>query len=385
MAYLPQFEFDIFISYAHVDNAQLPGSNEGWVNTFHKHLEVELSRLIGRFGVLHTWRDRDIQGFQYFDVAIDDRLRSSAIFLALISPGYLSSQYCELELATFIKLAEPGDGVVVKRRSRVVPVLLYNLPYDSWPQEIKNLEIIGYPFYVSTGDDLGHPADLEDEIFYRQIRTLAREIFATLDSLRTGSQKEDKADEHDRPRTQPDEPPPSQARKPVSREETNVVTQTTKDSAKSTSAVFISYRRGDGTPYAGRLYDQLTARFGTDRVFMDLDTIEPGDDFVEVITNYVSSCSVLIALINKTWLDVKDDDGRPRLHNPDDFVHLEISIALQRKIRVIPVLVQGALMPRPQDLPASLAILSRRNALEISDSRWRSDVSKLISVLEKHL
>jgi len=118
---------------------------------------------------------------------------------------------------------------------------------------------------------------------------------------------------------------------------------------------------------------------------MDLDTIEPGDDFVEVITNYVSTCSILIALINRSWLDVKDSEGRPRLQNPEDFVHLEISTALQRKIRVIPVLVQGASMPRPQDLPESLTGFSRRNAVELSDTRWEDDVSKLIKVLEKYL
>jgi hypothetical protein len=151
------------------------------------------------------------------------------------------------------------------------------------------------------------------------------------------------------------------------------------------SAIFISYRRGEGTPYAGRLYDQLAAQFGEDRVFMDLDTIEPGDDFIEVITDYVSSCSIVIALIHKAWVDAKDDDGRRRLLNPEDFVSLEISTALQRNIRVIPVLVQGASMPRSQVLPESLSTLSRRNALELSDTRWRSDVNKLIKVLEKYL
>ncbi|HXU07913.1 MAG TPA: hypothetical protein VN743_02875, partial [Blastocatellia bacterium] len=85
------------------------------------------------------------------------------------------------------------------------------------------------------------------------------------------------------------------------------------------------------------------------------------------------------------WLEVKDDEGRPRIHNPEDFVSLEISVALNRGIRVIPVLVQGASMPRSQDLPESLAKLSRRNALELSDSRWSYDVNRLIQVLEKDL
>jgi glycine cleavage system H protein len=148
------------------------------------------------------------------------------------------------------------------------------------------------------------------------------------------------------------------------------------------SRIFISYRRDDSAGYAGRLYDRLSDRFGEDQIFMDIDTIEPGLDFVEVIEEAVGSCDALIALIGKQWLTITDATGRRRLDNPEDFVRLEIATALDRSIRVIPVLVRGATMPRSQDLPKALRKLARRNALEISDTRFHHDVNKLIEVLE---
>ena len=104
--------------------------------------------------------------------------------------------------------------------------------------------------------------------------------------------------------------------------------------------IFISYRREDSCAYAGRLYDHLIEQFGKDRVFMDVDSIEPGVDFVEVLQNTVSSCDVLIAVIGQHWLTAADTEGR-RLDHPEDFVRVEISTALSRNVRVIPALVAG--------------------------------------------
>ncbi|HEX8071631.1 MAG TPA: toll/interleukin-1 receptor domain-containing protein [Pyrinomonadaceae bacterium] len=116
------------------------------------------------------------------------------------------------------------------------------------------------------------------------------------------------------------------------------------------AGIFISYRRDDTAGHAGRLYDGLSARFGDDLIFMDIDQLEPGEDFVQVIEEAVGSCEILIALIGRSWLTNYDAAGR-RLDNPNDFVRLEIATALARNIRVIPILVQGAQMPRPEDLP----------------------------------
>jgi flagellar biosynthesis GTPase FlhF len=153
---------------------------------------------------------------------------------------------------------------------------------------------------------------------------------------------------------------------------------------KPFSGIFVSYRRDDSSGHAGRLFDKVIDHFGKDRIFMDIDTIEPGEDFVTVIEDAVGSCEILIAIIGRNWLS---DTGRNtgRLDNPNDFVRLEIATALSRDIRVIPVLVQRASMPKPQDLPDDLAKLTRRNAVELSDLRWQTDVDQLIGVLERVL
>lgn len=114
---------------------------------------------------------------------------------------------------------------------------------------------------------------------------------------------------------------------------------------------------------------------------MDIDDIDPGKDFVKVIEDAVGSCDILIAVIGKHWL-VRDDGTARQLDNPNDFVALEIGTALARGIPVIPVLVNGAHMPRLQDLSNPLSGLARRNALEISDSNWKFGVERLIKVME---
>src|SRR5207249_4197205 len=147
--------------------------------------------------------------------------------------------------------------------------------------------------------------------------------------------------------------------------------------------LFINYRREDSAPYAGRLYDRLTTHFGEDQVFIDIDQIDPGEDFVEAINRKVSACDIAIVLIGPSWLHATDASGKRRLDDEEDFVRMEIVAALQRKIRVIPVLVGGARMPGRHDLPEALAQLSRRNAVELSETRFHADVNRLIEAIEK--
>jgi Flp pilus assembly protein TadD len=154
--------------------------------------------------------------------------------------------------------------------------------------------------------------------------------------------------------------------------------------ASQFSGIFVSYRRDDSSGHAGRLFDNLAKHFGEDQIFMDIDTIEPGEDFVTVIENAVGSCEILIVIIGRHWLSQPGESTR-RLDNPNDFVRLEIATALDRNIRVIPVLVQRASMPKPEDLPDDLARLTRRNAIELSDVRWQNDVERLIGVMERVL
>src|SRR5262249_39467291 len=147
--------------------------------------------------------------------------------------------------------------------------------------------------------------------------------------------------------------------------------------------VFINYRREDTAPYAGRLYDRLIAHFGEGQVFIDIDQIEPGEDFVEAINRKVGTCDLAIVAIGPDWLHATDASGKRRLDDEEDFVRMEIVAALRRKIRVIPVLVGGARMPGRHDLPEALAPLSRRNAIELSETRFHADVNRLIEAIEK--
>jgi len=151
------------------------------------------------------------------------------------------------------------------------------------------------------------------------------------------------------------------------------------------SKIFICYRRQDTPLPAGILRDLLAERFGDQEVFMDIDNIEPGEDFVEVIQNKVGVCNVLLAVIGTTWVSSADETGHRRLDNPEDFVRLEIATALERNIRVIPVLVGGAKAPKSSELPELLRPLSRRNAIELSDTRFRQDAGRLLDTLAKVL
>ncbi len=157
-------------------------------------------------------------------------------------------------------------------------------------------------------------------------------------------------------------------------------------STPASPKVFISYRRQDTAGHAGRLYDAMAARFGEEHVFVDVD-LEPGVDFVERIKEAIAVSHVLLVIIGPRWTVISDGDSDlPRLADPDDFVRLEVETALRRDdITVIPVLVAGAQMPDPDDLPEGLRALAHRNAIELSDMRWRYDVGRLNATLDERL
>jgi hypothetical protein len=150
--------------------------------------------------------------------------------------------------------------------------------------------------------------------------------------------------------------------------------------------IFISYRRQDSQSAAGRLADHLKEHMRGVPIFRDVETIEPGVDFVDAIGRALESCGVLLAVIGPRWTSLTDAAGQRRLDDPNDYTRLEIGTALGRKdVRVIPVLVEGAQMPAGGDLPAELSPLARRNAIELTDKRWEYDVSQLVETLKKAL
>ena len=154
------------------------------------------------------------------------------------------------------------------------------------------------------------------------------------------------------------------------------------ETAHRSLRIFLNYRRKDTEDTAGRLFDSLCAHFGEERVFMDLDDIPPGVDFDEVVHEAVGKCDVLLALIGPTWLTMVDEHGHRRLDDPADFVRIELQTALQRDIRVVPVLVHDVAMPTAEDLPDGLQRLTHKQALGLSNTRWKYDLGKLVDALE---
>jgi len=149
------------------------------------------------------------------------------------------------------------------------------------------------------------------------------------------------------------------------------------------AGIFINYRRDDAPGVAGRLFDYLTARFPRRELFMDVDAMKPGLDFVKQLDAQVSQCHVLLAVIGPHWLDAKDPSGHRRLDNANDYVRIELAAALTRDIPVVPLLVDGAAMPAEESLPNDLKLLVRRHALELRHTRFSADANAILRALEE--
>lgn len=146
--------------------------------------------------------------------------------------------------------------------------------------------------------------------------------------------------------------------------------------------IFLNYRREDSSYAAGRIFDRLKQHFGPDRIFIDIDKIELGVDFVRRIEEAVGKSEVLVVVIGRQWLTSTNEQGQRRLEDPNDFVRLEIATALEKGTPVIPALVDGADMPREDDLPDDLKPLPRHNGLQIGHTRFDTDVNRLINGIE---
>jgi hypothetical protein len=146
--------------------------------------------------------------------------------------------------------------------------------------------------------------------------------------------------------------------------------------------IFINYRRGDEPGFTQALLGRLEQAFPSDQLFIDVDNIPPGEDFVRVLDAQVARCDAMLTVIGNGWLDAKDEHGVRRLDDPGDFVRIEIESALRQGKRVIPVLVHQASMPHPNNLPETLRPLATRNAVRLTHERFRADVDGLIKALQ---
>lgn len=177
MAYIPGYTYDIFISYSHVDNATVSNQGPGWIEQFYMNLNLYLSKRIGKMDVVKIWWDsRKLDGSILFDQSIEEGIRQSAIMISLMSPAYLSSDYCKKELDLFSKKAMAESlGPKIGDRSRLLNILLNNIPFTEWPAEFSGTT--GFPFHDSSSkEELGDPLDTANPMFSTQLKTLRDSI-----------------------------------------------------------------------------------------------------------------------------------------------------------------------------------------------------------------
>ena len=149
--------------------------------------------------------------------------------------------------------------------------------------------------------------------------------------------------------------------------------------------IFISYRRDDAAGYARVVGTELGRRFGADAVFIDVDDIDAGQPFREVIERSVGGSAVLLALIGKRWQGEREG-APPRIRDDADLVRKEVAAGLAAPgMRVIPVLLDGATMPDPAQLPPDLHALAGRHAVELDNSRFAADMAHLVLEIEAAL
>lgn len=184
MAYVDGFEYDIFISYAHLDNETAFEDEPGWVELFYKDLDLSLGQRYGRANAVKIWwDDRRLEGNTFFDQSIQESIEKSAIMLCLMSPGYLESEYCKKEMKLFhAKAQQEPPGLKVGHRSRLLNVLLYNIPYNRWPLELSGTS--GFPFYNAENDDLGDRLDTGDTQFRKQLQELKKSIVTLFELMK---------------------------------------------------------------------------------------------------------------------------------------------------------------------------------------------------------
>ena len=184
MAFTPGYAYDIFISYAHVDNLAFPGQADGWIKQFYDNLNLMLAKRAGRLGLVNFWWDnKKLDGSVLFDSSIEEGIKESAIMICLNSPGYIASTYCQQELDTFYKQAETDKvGLKVGNRSRILNVLLNNIPFEQWPKELSGTS--GFPFHdAKEQEDFGDTVETVSPEFKTQMQNIRDAVWNLLNDF----------------------------------------------------------------------------------------------------------------------------------------------------------------------------------------------------------
>jgi TIR domain len=187
MAYLPQYEYDIFVSYAHVDDDPLPGANEGWVSTLVRSLKTRLAQKLGRSDAYSLWMDHELFGSEPVSSQILGKLHRAAMLVVVLSPGYVASAWCRRERDAFLRVVrEHGSG-------RVFVVERDMVDDTDRPAEFKDLK--GFRFWVRDragkarilGTPRPNPDNPTDQEYYNQIDDLSQEITTVLRHLKANA------------------------------------------------------------------------------------------------------------------------------------------------------------------------------------------------------
>ena len=184
MAFTTGFAYDIFISYAHVDNIAFPGQADGWIKQFYDNLNLMMAKRAGRVGMVNFWWDtKKLDGSVLFDPSIEEGIKKSAIMICLNSPGYIASDYCKQELDTFYKKAQVDSiGLNVGNRSRIINVLLNNIPFNQWPAELSGTS--GFPFHdAAEKEDFGDTVEAMTPQFKNQMQNIRDAVWSLLNDL----------------------------------------------------------------------------------------------------------------------------------------------------------------------------------------------------------
>jgi hypothetical protein len=387
--------------------------------------ELHIEQLVEDLGMLgwETWADAKPRRSDWW-AEILEQIVDCDVFLAMISRESMSSVACKSQLEWAYALGKPVLSVAVEPLPKVLPRRLsarhlvdYSEPEQQQHRDRTVLRLaLGslppappppQPLPEPPPDPLSYLTDLIDLVSQDNLEhNLQWQIILQLENAILSADSEERqsgrdileqlSSRHDlfadvaqsisRLLSLSDQPAPVPA-KPDLESRGRAKATAASDAPRTSSSghgIFISYRRGNENFFARLLYENLRGHFDSDRVFVDVDSIDLGVDFAEVVDQQLSRCSVMLVIIGKGWTSVAGSDGRPRLEDPSDFVRIEVEKGLSRDgVRVIPIYVDGASPPRASELPAPLAALSRRNGLGISHEAFNSDFDRLLKQLER--
>ncbi|MFX0555738.1 toll/interleukin-1 receptor domain-containing protein [Maribacter sp. CXY002] len=287
MALIPGFEYDIYISYSHLDNIKFPGEAHGWVTQFQQNLNLAFARRFGRVDLVKFYYD-DLVLNQRFENGMEQAIKNSAIFICLNSRSYIASEYCNLELKTFYnKIKDDGIGRMVNDRSRIVHVALDNLAYEEWHEALS--EFIAFPFHnAENSEDYGDVLKPSTPQFKEQIKLLRDELFSLIQDMELTNYAVDKIDSH----LDDNQDSPKGIEKEVA---TTVVSELKASDGNKSNDVFISYNHGD-QKIALDVYNFLTE--ANKKVIIDVECMEPTTEISDFIKSSIENSDFTISLIS---------------------------------------------------------------------------------------